>query len=67
MRCEVCGEFLGVGEIGICGDCNASEDDAPEDRCDCCGEVRALWDLGFGWFCDDCTNDAEANDPSGEE
>ena len=21
MRCEVCGEFLGVGEIEICGDC----------------------------------------------
>ena len=21
MRCEVCGEFLCVGEIGICDDC----------------------------------------------
>jgi hypothetical protein len=62
MMCEVCGKFLGVGEIGICGDCNAYADLAPEDRCDCCGEVRALWDLGFGWFCDDCTNDAEAGE-----
>ena len=50
MRCEVCGEFLGVGEIGICGDCNALEHDIAEDRCDCCGEVRALCDLGDG-FC----------------
>jgi len=62
MRCEVCGEFLGVGEIGICGDCNASENDAPEGRCDCCAEVKPLYDLGFGWFCDDCTNDAEAGE-----
>ena len=67
MRCEVCGEFLGVGEIGICGDCNASENDAPEGRCDCCGEVQALCDLGFGWFCDDCTNDANGSDPAEEE
>ena len=50
MRCEVCGEFLGAGEIGICGDCNALEHDIAEDRCDCCGEVRALCDLGDG-FC----------------
>ena len=37
MMCEVCGEFLGVGEIEICGDCNALEHDIAEDRCDCCG------------------------------
>ena len=67
MRCEVCGEFLGVGEIGICDACNASEDDAPEDRCDCCAEVKPLCDLGFGWFCDDCTNDADGSDPAEEE
>ena len=62
MMCEVCGEFLGVGEIGICGDCNVLEHDIAEDRCDCCGDVQALCDLGFGWFCDDCANDAEAGE-----
>ena len=30
MRCEVCGEFLGAGEIGICGDC-ANDAEAGEE------------------------------------